>query len=1720
MRKLLLLLSFGLISLAGFSQNLQRYNWYFGSSNQAIRFNRTSGKPAMVTKAVPFGTGGSSTGTSPANTNLLFYTDGQVVYDASHVQMPAGSGLTASTSSNQPTAICPVPGNPGKYFIFLNTANAPATGTITARVIDMTQPGNSVFPGPALGDLEAPILNTGLITRAEGMMVVPHANGTDFWLITQQANSLTLTSTLINAAAYTSTFTNTTATIASVPITAANLSYHDIKKKIAVSPQDTNTDAIIVNFDDTAGTFTFDRTIFNSGLATTTNQSIYDIEWSISGDYLYLSRYGEPGVQADLLQYDYQNPTTTLTSVLPATVFRSFGVQMAPDSNIYHLYQSVSAGPILIGRITKPDTIASEVKYQPAQLTATSLGGTQFSSFLPKSKVNLTVSFTFAGVCQRNNTTFFPDVQPGADSLQWDFGDGTQIVSQWSPIHKFDQAITYNVKLTAFYQGQSQSTTQAVTIAPFQIQLNLVQDTTACRSEFPPPRGTSSPKQFSVKVSVTGGTPTSYLWSNGDTGPTLTPDSAGYYYVVVSDGSGCSAYAGVNVKEYGLQDQRRNVWYFGNKAGIDFNVSPPKALSNSAMNAPEGCAIMCDRNGKALFYTDGDNVYDKNDALIASGIGGDPLASQSSIIVPAPGDETLYYIFTNEAINGASTNTVQYSIYDVKANGGLGGITKQNQKLFSKSTERITASGKWLVIHEYGNNTFRVYPITDKGIGDPILTAIGSDHSFLSSTQGEGYMKLGPKNTIAVALSTPGVSNLVELFHLNDTTGKISHYQKLDLKQSAGQIYGVEFSPGGNKVYATIKGAAPFNIFEYFIDSIGHAYYRNKVANTSGKEIGAIQLAPNGQIYFALDGSTSLGTVQPIEDTTMVSPITFNAFALAAGTNSRLGLPNFIQQVGNGVGGPGFTFTGVCLGSPTKFVGTPTDAIDKFFWTFGDGGTDTQGTPEHTYATANTFTVSMNLTNRCGLDTTIVKPVTIFAPPPTPLTTQGAVALCTGPVTLDANTGNLPGILYAWSTGATTKTILVTKQSIIRVTITDTNGCTAKGQSLIADNQPQVDLGPDKTLCQNAAALALDAQNPGATYSWTVNGASTTTAQTRALDTTVPGTFDYKVVVTDPITTCSKTDNAIFTIIASPVFTLNGTNPTTCNGTDGTLQLQLSATTPPTGPYSVFVTGPGGYNQQAVDQAAPQLINYTTLKAGVYSGVVNDQISGCTIFQSFGLTDAPFTGSAASLAPNCDPVTVQVTTNAVATPLQYTITNNGTGVITGPVTGIPTPVFNTSPVTAGTYTIQVQDNAGCILAINNVAVVPNAPVAVTITPNVCATPPTILASGATTYAWTGPGIVGPSNAASITVSGQGTFTYTVVGSSPGNCDNTQTVTVTLDNSVPDFTQSDPCQDQVILSAAPSGTYTYRWLKGGTFQPALLGQFIQLGLTENGASYQVELQNTLNGCTYRSTPAKVVAVNGAINATLTATPACDDNKPFTLTSSTLATGVSYAWFYNNAVITGETNPTTSQTKAGTYRVDISKVTCKASAQLTIIKAPLPVGSLPDRAIICNDPENHDPTTNQIDLDPGKFVSYDWFKNDLSLGYTGRVYNTTSQGKFRVDLTNSFGCTAPDNVEVLNECLPKIDAPNAFRPSSSISDNTQFSVFTFFISSDNFQVFIYNRWGELVYTSSDRYFKWNGGMNNSPTQPLPGGAYAYIIKYTSSFHPERGTLEYRGGVALLR
>ena len=70
------------------------------------------------------------------------------------------------------------------------------------------------------------------------------------------------------------------------------------------------------------------------------------------------------------------------------------------------------------------------------------------------------------------------------------------------------------------------------------------------------------------------------------------------------------------------------------------------------------------------------------------------------------------------------------------------------------------------------------------------------------------------------------------------------------------------------------------------------------------------------------------------------------------------------------------------------------------------------------------------------------------------------------------------------------------------------------------------------------------------------------------------------------------------------------------------------------------------------------------------------------------------------------------------------------------------------------------------------------------------------------------------------------------------------------------------------------------------------------------------------------------------------------------------------------------------------------------------------------------------------------------------------------------------------------------PNAFTPNGDLQ-NDDFGGIGVFEGIKEYDLLIYNRWGELVYRTDDPYQSWNGRKYNDQANPVsPDGAYAYI------------------------
>jgi len=99
----------------------------------------------------------------------------------------------------------------------------------------------------------------------------------------------------------------------------------------------------------------------------------------------------------------------------------------------------------------------------------------------------------------------------------------------------------------------------------------------------------------------------------------------------------------------GFGQNQANIWYFGT-AGLDFNSGLPSVLTNNPMNTAllHSTACIADTNGNLLFFTDGEDVWNRNMEIMVNGTGleGDKFNHQSSIICKDPGSQHKYYVFT------------------------------------------------------------------------------------------------------------------------------------------------------------------------------------------------------------------------------------------------------------------------------------------------------------------------------------------------------------------------------------------------------------------------------------------------------------------------------------------------------------------------------------------------------------------------------------------------------------------------------------------------------------------------------------------------------------------------------------------------------------------------------------------------------------------------------------------------------------------------------------------------------------------------------------------------------------------------------------------------------------------------------------------------------------------------------------------------------------------
>jgi PKD repeat protein len=524
-----------------------------------------------------------------------------------------------------------------------------------------------------------------------------------------------------------------------------------------------------------------------------------------------------------------------------------------------------------------------------------------------------------------------------------------------------------------------------------------------------------------------------------------------------------------------------NNWYFGYGAGIDFNSGKPEALTNSDFYSAEGGATISTKDGRLLFYTEGVNVWDSTHQVMPNGYGllGDNSTTQSSIIIPKPNSNKIFYLFAVD--DQAGKNGLTYSEIDMDSNAGFGDIVtgKKNIQLTTPVCEKLTSvrysNGVdiWVLVHKFKTDTIYAYLVTKSGVSSkPIKSTSGV---IISKYDIAGQMKISPNGK---KIAASHYSNSIIIGDFNPSSGKISNVISLPVA-----AYGLEFSPAGKYLYTTFSN----ELVQYDMTSNSQkAILESEKTIVSYKDNGyynfwSLQLAPDGKIYIA-SPDTLIHVIHAPDSGGMKCRFQGNFIDLKDEI-CGLGLPNFISSYFNWIN---FEVKGTCLNDTISFIIQDFKNSDSLRWDFGDPSSGIKNysskkvNVSHIYKKKGTYKVS--LTNYSGNQTTLgYSYIEIKSPEPF---IGKDTFLCAGSRMQIGSKKEYKS--YYWSNDSITKTITIDRAGSYILKALDNSGCSGSDTILVKIISNKPDLGGKKVICMKNPIIISPKKNY-LSYKWSID---------------------------------------------------------------------------------------------------------------------------------------------------------------------------------------------------------------------------------------------------------------------------------------------------------------------------------------------------------------------------------------------------------------------------------------------------------------------------------------------------------------------------------------------------------------------------------------------------------------------------------------------------------
>lgn len=301
----------------------------------------------------------------------------------------------------------------------------------------------------------------------------------------------------------------------------------------------------------------------------------------------------------------------------------------------------------------------------------------------------------------------------------------------------------------------------------------------------------------------------------------------------------------------------------------------------------------------------------------------------------------------------------------------------------------------------------------------------------------------------------------------------------------------------------------------------------------------------------------------------------------------------------------------------------------------------------------------------------------------------------------------------------------------------------------------------------------------------------------------------------------------------------------------------------------------------------------------------------------------------------------------------------------------------------------------------------------------------------------------------------------------------------------------------VVNPTYTTTLTYNWtpntyLSNGNIRNPIVDLN---GTGTSTINYSLTVTDS-KGCYTTVTPNATLVPAVTTSVVFTDTSVCAGNNITLLSSATGGTApLTYTWTPGTGISDPSiANPIATVTQNRLYTITVSDTKGCSDAKTINVKATVVKVFFNPQLVTgyTTEPTLLTPKVNSSNY------TYQWFKandianpsDDEALG-TNLSQAVTEEGKYIVIATDPVSlCTSTDTVEVIiDPCKPRVVfVPNVFNPNSTNANlvdrekNNKIKIFGCDIKDQDFSFRIYNKWGQLIYETSDvreaQEKGWNG------------------------------------------